>query len=387
MRTFSGVLVILMLSISTIFVSGCLEAGSGTESGSTVVSDHDANPELNKITRAVCDPFQTNSTQSRENGLVGQLLYLTPDQPRYEATEDYMNHGQLANATLYLDRLFVPTRPSDRPFYMNNGQPIVSVDGTSIYKYFGVRMHSNLQLAANEAPGYYQLAVMSNDGAVLKVDDGQGGFKTIVNNDGPHPTQLACATEPIYLDHNTKLPMVMDYYQGNGAHISLITMWRPWPSDPDQVADHDSYCGRQGNGLFFNFDVNPVEPKKQFYETLLAGWKVLENQNYQFPEQTENPCAPTEAPLSILSFTLLNVQRDRITLSWTTNIPSTSQGFWKNTSSNTTGTTQVNGNLVTAHSLTITGLSPNTLYSIKAISTTPGGQSTTSDERVFKTLR
>lgn len=387
MRTFSGVSVILMLSISTFFISGCLETGSGTESGSTVVSDHDANPELNKITRAVCDPFQTNSTQSRENGLVGQLLYLTPEQPRYEATEDYMNHGQLANATLYLDRLFVPTRPSDRPFYMNDGNPILSVDGTSIYKYFGVRMHSNLQLAANEEPGYYQLAVMSNDGAVLKVADGQGGFKTIVNNDGPHPTQLACATEPVYLDHNTKLPMVMDYYQGNGAHISLITMWRPWPSDSDQVADHDSYCGRQGNGLFFNFDVNPVEPKKQFYETLLAGWKVLENQNYQFPEQTENPCAPTEAPLSILSFTLLNVQRDRITLSWTTSIPSTSQGFWKNVSSNASGSTEINGNLVTAHSLTITGLSPNTLYSIKAISTTPGGQSATSDERVFKTLR
>lgn len=387
MRTLSGLLAILMLCISTIFVSGCLTEGTGTESGTKIVSDADNNPELNKVTRSVCDPFQTNSTQNRERGLVGQLLYLTPEQPRYEATQDYFNHGHLANATIYLDRLFVPTRPSDRPFYMDDGSAVTGIDGTSIYQYFGLRLQSNLQLAANEAPGYYQLAVMSNDGAVLKVDDGQGGFKTIVDNDGPHPTRLACATEPVYLDHNTKLPMIMDYYQGDGARISLITMWRPWPSDPDQVADHDSYCGRRGNGLFFKSNKDPVVPKKQFYEALLAGWKVLENENFQFPEQTENPCAPVEQPLAITAFTLSNVQRTGITLNWTTSIPSTSQGEWKNVSLNTSGTTSVNSALVTIHSLTITGLTANTLYSVRAISTSPGGQTVISDERAFRTPR
>lgn len=385
MRTFNFKLILLLLLSTTALTSCLMDQVSGTESGTTAVGS--PTDDISKMERTICDPFHTDSQQNRERGLFGSLYYLTPDQPRYSSVDDYINHGHAANAEIYLDRLFVPTRPSDRPFYTQAGTPITNNDGSTIYKDFAVRLQAQVQLAANENPGYYQLAVISNDGAVLKVSDGEGGFKTIVNNDGEHPAAFACATEPVYLDRNTKLPITLDYFQGDGGHISLVTVWRPWPSDPNAVSGHDSYCGRQGNGLFFKFSENPVTPHKAFYEMLAQNWKVLENENYYFPEQTSNPCAPKEETLAITGYSISGVGRDRVTLTWTTNIPSTSQGWGKNVSSGVSFTTSVEPTLVQNHSLTITGLAPNTLYSVKAISTSPNGQSVSSDERAFRTPR
>lgn len=384
-------LFLLSFLVSTAFaVSGCLtESGTGTESGSTVVTEPDATPPQSPSAdpeRTVCDPFKTNSPQARDRGLVGNLFYLTDDQPRYNNLADFLNNAHVAEANIYLDRLFIPTRPFDRGFYTQAGSLVTNASGTTLYEYFGLHMESQLQLSPDEPAGYYQLATLADDGAVVKIPDGAGGWKTIVNNDGTHSTKMACATEAIYLDHNTKIPVVIDYYQGPRYHISLVNMWRPWPDGVSNTVV-DPLCGQQGNSLFFDSTKDPVEPKQPFYELLARDWKVLENANYYFPDQTDNPCVPAEQPLAILSFTLLNVQRDSITLSWTTNIASTSQGYWKNTATMVSGTTAVNPALVQAHTLTITGLSPNTLYSIKAISTTPGGQNAISDERAFRTLR
>lgn len=67
-------------------VTGCLtEPGTGTESGSTVVSEPDSTPPQSPSAdpeRTVCDPFKTNSPQARDRGLIGNLFYLSDDQPR-----------------------------------------------------------------------------------------------------------------------------------------------------------------------------------------------------------------------------------------------------------------------------------------------------------------
>lgn len=386
MGTFRGLTIILSIVLSCFFISGCLTgAESGTESGSTVVTDPGtpADPE-----KTVCDPFKTNSPQARDRGLVGNLFFLTDDQPRYGNISDYMANAHVADVNVYLDRLFVPTRPFDRGFYTQSGTLVTNANGTALYEYFGIHMESQLQLAADEPAGYYQLATLADDGALLKIPDGLGGYKTLVDNDGTHATKMACATEPVWLDHNTKIPMIMQYYQGPRYHISLVTMWRPWPDGVSNTnAVNDPYCGRSGNSLFFDSTKDPVEAKSPFYELLEREWKVLENANYKFPEQEVNPCVPTEEPLAITSFSLSNVLRDRVTLNWTTNIDSSSQGWFKNVSTGVSGTTTVDSTLVQNHSVTITGLAPNTLYSVKALSTTPGGQNAISDERAFRTPR
>lgn len=391
MGTLRVFLVKLVLLATLFAVSGCLiESDTGTESGSTVVTEPTpgATLPLADPNRTICDPFKTNSPQARDRGLVGNLLYLTPEQPRYTNITDYMNNAAIADVTLYLDRIFTPTRPFDRGFYTQSGNLVQTLDGNTLYEYFAVRVESQIQLAANENPGMYQLALLADDGAVLKIPDGNGGQKIIVNDDGTHPTKFACATEPVYLDHNTKIPAILEYYQGPRFHIALVAMWRPWP---DGITDtnpvNDAFCGRSGNALFFDSTKDPVVPKTPFYELLARNWKVLENENYYFPEQTVNPCMPTEEALAISSFSISGVLRNQVTLTWVTNIESTSQGESKNVATGAIAQTAVDPTLVQNHSLTITGLAPNTLYSVKALSTSAGGQSAFSDERAFRTPR
>ena len=380
----------LFIIISSFIISGCLLDGTqtGSESGSTVVSDPNSPENPTDPVRNICDPFQTNSPQARDRGLVGNLLYLTDDQPRYNNITDIINNATIVPATIYLDRLFIPTRPFDRGFTTQAGNLIQTENGDTLYEYFAVRMESQLQLAANENPGYYQLATLADDGALLKIPDGNGGYKIVVNNDGTHPTRMACATEPVYLDHNTKIPMIMEYYQGPRFHISLVAMWRPWPdgvNDTNPV--NDAFCNQQGNSLFFDSTKDPVTAKAPFYELLARNWKVLENDNYYFPAQQNNPCVPTEDPLAISNFTISGITRNSVVLSWTTNIPATSQGSSKNITTGVQTLTSVDPNLEQSHTLTISGLLPNTLYSVQALSSSSGGQNAISDERAFRTPR
>lgn len=382
----------LFLLIGTaLSLSSCLDTGgSGSESGSTVVTNPNPAPPNPTVdpTRTICDPFKTNSPQARDRGLVGNLFYLNDDQPRYNNIADYMNNAIVADATIYMDRLFVPTRPFDRGFYLQSGDLVTTPNGNTLYEYFGVRMESQMQLAPTEAPGNYQLAVLADDGALLKIPDGLGGEKIIVNNDGTHATKMMCATEPIYLDHNTKIPMTLEYYQGPRFHISLVTMWRPWPdgSDPD-IPENDPLCGAQGNSTFFDSTQDPVAAQPAFYELLSRNWRVLQNENYYFPDQADNPCAPAEAPLSISNFFIANVAQTSVTLTWTTNIPTTSQIQFKNIATSVTTTTTLSSTLTVNHSVTVTGLTANTLYAFKGLSTTPGGQNAVSDELAVRTRR
>jgi hypothetical protein len=65
-------------------------------------------------------------------------------------------------------------------------------------------------------------------------------------------------------------------------------MWRPWPDGVSHTVV-DPLCEQQGNDLFFDSTKNPIESKPAFYELLVRDWKVLENSNYFFPDQTKNP--------------------------------------------------------------------------------------------------
>lgn len=379
--------VVLLLNIILISfaLTGCIDELTGSESGSTVVGAPNPSGTFD-ASRTVCDPFKTNSQQARDRGLVGNLVYLTNDQPRYSNVEDYANHAVVAPVTIYLDRLYTPPRPFDLGFYTQSGELVKSINNDTIYQYFGIQVKSQLQLAINEEPGYYQMALLADVGAKIKITDDSGVEQTIINTEGMHSLKFACAAEPVYLDRNSKLPMTLQYYQESSDHISLVAMWRPWPTDGKDPTK-DVFCQRSVHSLYEYSDSAPALPKDAYYEMLAKGWKVLENENYNFPEQTDNPCVSAEEPLAITGFSISGVARDRVTLSWVTNIPATSQGNSKNIATGVSTLTALDTTMVTSHSLTITGLSPNTLYSVQALSSSGGGQNAISDERAFRTPR
>ena len=373
---------IAIIGISVLSLSSCLDEGTSIGvGGSKVVYDPDSSAE-----RKICDPFHSHSQSSRENGLYGSLFYLDENQTKYKNVEEYISNGTRVDAGLYLDRLYVPTRPFDRGFTTDDGE-LITVNNNKLYEYFAIDVTSQLKLGENEAPGYYQLALISDDGALLKTLDGEDNEFILVNNNGIHPTKMACATEPIYMDRNTRLPIRLQYYQGPKYHISMIAMWRPWPGPGSADKADDFYCGKGGNGLFFEFSKDPVVPKKPFYELLARNWKVLENENYEFPSQDDNPCAPAEETLALSGFSITSVGRNQVSVTWLSNIPASGQLEVKNVSTGAVVRSSLRPELLQYHDMTITGLSPNTLYSVRAISSTAGGQTVMTDERAFRTPR
>lgn len=370
-----------------VFTTGCLTEGGGSEAGTDVVAiPSDTLPPLTTPERTVCDPFSVGQT-ARDRGLVGNLVYLTPDLPRYTRVADYIDNGTPISSTLYFDKLFVPTRAFDLGFYTQEGQLIVNQNNEAIYEYFGLRLETQLQLGASQNPGWYQMSLLSDDGAILSKKNGDGSLTTIVDNDGTHSTRMGCAPKAIYMDHNTKIPAVVEYYQGPRYHISLVVMWRELGAleDPNAPA-MDSECTRSGNGRYFDSTRVPSAPTATYYNLLTRGWKPLDNENYYFPEQASNPCA-TEAPLLVTGFSINSTTRTQVTVSWVTSLGATSRIEVKNVTTGQILSSVEDTVLKTNHNVTLTGLTANTLYSVKGISVSSGGQTASSSESAFRTPR
>jgi hypothetical protein len=133
--------------------------------------------------------------------------------------------------------------------------------------------------------------------------------------------------------------------------------------------------------------VVPSATKAPFYELLSRNWKVLENENFYFPAQASNPCVPAEDTLAITGFQITGQTRTSVTLNWQTNVLSDSQVEVRNVATGVVTTTDVDPTLTLDHTVTASGLSPNTLYSFKAKSVSAGGQTALSDERALRTPR
>lgn len=381
----------LSLSLASFFVLsanvGCITDGSGTEGDTqAVLTPSEVLPPLTTPERTVCDPFNVGNS-ARDRGLVANLVYLTDSQPRYSSAHDYILNGTPIQSTLYFDKLMIPTRRFDLGFVTQQGQLVLNQNSQPLYEYFGLRIESHLQLAEGEAPGWYQLSVLSDDGATLSMKNADGSMSTLIDNDGVHATRMGCASKAVYVGTGTKIPVVLEYYQGPRYHISLVAMWRPLPAGADPNAPvSDTQCGRQGNSMYFDFNQVPSTPTATYYEMLTRGWKPLSNENYSFPAQASNPCATAE-PIFITNFQAVQVQRTSITVSWKTNIPTTTQARIKNVATGQFWYSPLDSNLTTDHTVTFDSLSPFTLYALTAQSTSPEGQIAESEEIATRTLR
>lgn len=287
-------------SLSILFLIGVAAMMSGCEP----VMDNVGNTTVLLQKSTVCNPFSDESYlgADRDLGVVGSLFFVDKEDVRNRCSKanDYQFNGTLVDATIFMSNFDIPTKPFRRGFVTTEGNLIRDAYGKIVDKHFSLHFETVLQLRSGDVAGNYQFALLSDDGAVLKIDKGNG-LETVVDGDGKHAMKMSCAADPVYLDQSSALPLNIDYYVGSRGHLGLVLLWREWPVEAEsshkknQSSHHqwmDSECGAQGEGRFFNPGHWKHGKHTKTFEDLLArGWKVVPAGNLFLPAAFEsNPC-------------------------------------------------------------------------------------------------
>lgn len=108
----------------------------------------------------------------------------------------------------------------DLGFANETGETVKSDDGKTLIEYFALRFSSILRLAPTQKPALYEFAILSDDGAILKMRGSDGVYTTTVDlTTVTTTTRLGCGSTPMQLGAETEIPMTIEYYQGPHATI------------------------------------------------------------------------------------------------------------------------------------------------------------------------
>lgn len=363
--TNSRFLNVAMGVLAMLYVVGC-ENSSGNQiidSEARHMYDINAYP-MNKL---VCDPMGGGGGGSPQQGIKAELFYRSSTQPRYYKAQDYIDFTTKAEQNLFFTEMFVPTRMFDVGFTTQTSGVLKDDAGSKLIEYFGIKMRTTIRLAPNDAEGIYEFALLSDDGSIMKIKDGNN-FVKIIDNDGDHETQFGCSTQRIAMTRNTELETEILYYQGPRYHISNTLMWRKL-SDA-QAAGQDSACGQKGNEFWFNPNQNS-QPTANFSALFNRGWNVVSQGNFYVPKESSestqyNPCTEGTAP-TISNLQITELVSTDMWVAWNTDMPSTSQLMITNVATGDTVITQTDNILRTAHNIHYSGLQPNTQYQLRVI--------------------
>lgn len=277
--------------------------------------------DVNKyqINKLVCDPMGEQGNPGANDGLIAELFYLNDSHPRYKNVQEYIDNGVASSQKLFFTDLNVPTRLFDTGFPTEAGNMIQDDSGNDLIEYFALRFKSTLKLSPDDEEGDYELALLSDDGTVMKIIDVDGVAQVVVDNDHNHPTKMGCG-DIVHFDHDTSYDVVIDYYQGPRYHISIIPMWRKVGSQTQAEKE----CGQKGNSRYFDFNNNSA-PKDNYLDMLLRGWKPIAAENWNLPPMAIfNPCQQGTNPL-ISNFSVRDINEGVAIITWETDIPATSQ--------------------------------------------------------------
>ena len=354
----------------TVFLSACSQNSSTPESQSKVSENLGSlavNINMYKANTIVCDPLNGGDTTVRNytNGIKAELFYRLTGMPRWYSSDLYISAGHKSEQNIFLSDINVPTRLFTEGFNTSLGNTLKDDQNNKLIEYFGLKMQTNIVLSDADEEGYYEFAILSDDGSKMIIKSGNSSTpdQLLINNDGDHPTKMGCATESIRMIRNTMLPIELTYYQGPRHHISNVLMFRKSNS-----AGQDPSCNKLGNSLYFNPDQNSA-PQPAFTQLLSRGWKVLTPNNYKISSDqiTYNPCIIGTAP-GISDFQIFEVILSDVYFSWKTNIPSTSHMIITEVLTGITTETNSDNVLRLNHELSITRLKPNTQYKAQAVS-------------------
>lgn len=313
----------------------------------------------------VCDPLNESTAPSFENGLLGKLILKTPQMSSSpQSVLEFHSKGQRLDQNLYFADVNVPTQQFTKGFTTRTGDVLVDASGAKLIENFAIEYTSSLKLAATDSPGHYEIALLSDDGARLFVQE-NNIWNEIINNDGVHQTRMGCPFRTVYLDHSTEIPIKILYYQGPRFHIANVMMWKKHSKAQawKEPARH-SLCGFQGNGLFFS-EKNPNRDTLTMLVLKAEGWKTVAPANFKMPAANPNPCAEDKL---IISEVAPVRGGSSATVTWKTNFPATSQVRITSVSTGEVIMSQLDSNLVNEHSVQIEGLTRGEAFLVEVIS-------------------
>lgn len=367
MKLLSKLAALGLLTMSVGVTTGCGENSQSVENleNGEAVSPFNVNKyQQNKL---VCDPFEEGSYPAGfDGGLKADLYYLSDGQPRYNRVGDYLSNGTKSDQVLFFSQMFVPTRLFSIGFPLETGELVKTDEGDTLFEYFALDLVSELKLREEQEEGTYELALLSDDGAVFSVREENGQYLTYVDNDGTHPTRFGCGST-IEMKHGESHSIKISYYQGPRHHISLIPMWRKL--EPGMTSDPQ--CGKQGNSMYFDFNNNSA-PQQAYVDLFYRGWEPMQAGNFFLsPDDEYNPCSGSDSDEPVISDLAAFDDLDGgVRISWTTSLPATSQVIYSSSLTGRQTVTTSDNVLRTDHTVSIPDPAPGEVFTIRAISIT-----------------
>lgn len=332
------------------------------------------NMNLNPLNKTVCDPWSGGQPQTSENGVRARLAHRGVGQAAWTKSSEYIDQGVMSSRTLFFSDLFVPTRLFDQGFSTQTSAVVQNDRGEKLIEYFGLDFQSQIRLGADDPAGDYEFAVLSDDGATMKIAGADGLLsETLIDNEGMHPTRMGCGLRPVKLEAGKGLDFGISYFQGPRMHIAMTLMWRRAAETPEPL------CGASGNHAFFNPD-DESKPQKNYDDLLARGWKPVPAANLFLPGQAVfNPCVTGE-DLVVEGLELIEASSFQVELQWRTSRPATSQVLVRRLSTGEEYLTDSDQMLRTAHRLVVDGLQAGENYELQAVSVAEDGAKSFSEK-------
>lgn len=363
-------------AISALLLSGCGPNGLlSDEEVHAQVSQYDLN--LYPMTKTVCDPFGGGGAQNPTQGLKASLFYLPVNSAPLSSAQDYIDQAVRSSQTLFFSDLNVPTRMFTEGFATQSSQTVKDDAGNLLIENFGLKFETTLRLRPDQEEGEYEIATLADDGAIVKAKI-NNQWVTIIQNDGVHMTRMGCGISTLHMSRDSGIPLEITYYQGPRYHIAKVLMWRK------ANGSSEGECGKEGNYYFFNPDEDSLA-QQPYLGLLSRGWEPISTDNFFVPAASSyNPCVQGTAPV-ISGLRLLEVMSNDAVLSWSTDIPASSQLLVTNLATGAQFVTESNNLLSTSHRVQVGGLEAGTEYKVQALSISADLGKTLSSELTFMT--
>ncbi|QDK46749.1 hypothetical protein DOM22_17095 [Bdellovibrio sp. ZAP7] len=239
--------------------------------------------------KIVCDPFSASGISCRQ-GWKGNIFYFPGTTSGWTSLAKYFSEGVDAGVILYMSKIFVPVRTFSNGFPTTDGELVkkkAADGGANLVEWFALRLGTILKLGASDSAGYYQFALISDDGSKLYVAPAAGGaYATIIDNDNAHSATMKCSTSAIYMDSKSRMPAKIEYFQGPRYHIAVTLMYRKVSSASPAVS---APCGAVDSNFYGSIDNTSGDYTGSKYQSALDdGWKPMSTDNFLLDETIGN---------------------------------------------------------------------------------------------------